>query len=428
MSEWNEFDQIQPSEELNARLLQKIETKLKKKETAMFKLNITKIAFTAVLIISMFAMPLLSNNKQFIDFAGFLNVYAAEIETPLLQIARQEELIEDAYRNGILTQEQYDEAKQQLVSQKNELQERKEEIYEEFKITDDLKLDDVLFSKDKTEDERLKNLYQEQIELQHKQTQLAKEEATLLVDYKNGKLSLDEFIAQKQDLHTTNKELSKIEDRLEQIEKSSYFSSLDAKTKQEIQAVYKDKQEIDKKLKKLAQEEKMLVHDFAKNKVTYEEYLSKKSEFLETEKELAALDEELKAVEKEIIDGAAKDKETGKPQVTTTTIPTTTVSATTSSTSAVTSAGKTDASTAAALAQIARERSKLAKALRDNDITQEVYDEKIKSLDELEAMLQALETKKNTTKNAKDTVTTKPKDNGNTKQNSNATKKPNKNY
>jgi uncharacterized membrane protein YkoI len=107
---------------------------------------------------------------------------------------------------------------EELKSKTNTVNSKIDNLKKEYKITNDLNLEEVQFSSDKKENEKIKDLYKKEIELERQEYDLDKRENELDRKYRNGEITRTEYVKQIIELEQLEEKLDIEEDVLEREE------------------------------------------------------------------------------------------------------------------------------------------------------------------------------------------------------------------
>ena len=127
-------------------------------------------------------------------------------------------LLYEAFINDEITQDEYFLKLEELKSKTNTVNSKIDNLKKEYKITNDLNLEEVQFSSDKKENEKIKDLYKKEIELERQEYDLDKRENELDRKYRNGEITRTEYVKQIIELEQLEEKLDIEEDVLEREE------------------------------------------------------------------------------------------------------------------------------------------------------------------------------------------------------------------
>lgn len=211
------IDNIKVPEKTKAELFEKVQeqkqrqTEPPKKESwfARSKWLVTGIAIGAVCM--MLAIPLLNSG---VDYQQYVKAASTEVAEPYEALLKEKKALKEKLQKGEITLEEFLEQYDALQAKALELQEQQKHLNEKYGI-DVEKLDATTKKATKDEKDSINAYMLTLSQLEAEDDELDALEEQLEADYKNGKITREQFVREMSKLEEREEALDKQEEALE---------------------------------------------------------------------------------------------------------------------------------------------------------------------------------------------------------------------
>lgn len=261
----NEFDHLYVSKQAKTELLTQIK-KRQAKDPRRFPL-LTKILVSLALIGIFMIYTASQTGSQFLDYERYLTISASEVEYPLQKNQQAMEELDVQFDLELISEAEYQQKMAALRKDKEELLKKQIELKQEYKLDQQLDLNQIKFSHDTVRDQQLKEFYLQITELDNKTADLLNKNDELMALYESGQIDWQTYIDRKQPLEQQQHDLS--------AEKEQWENSY-AQTDSNYQKLYEQKKLLEQQAEALEIEEDQLKEQYQQGLISKTEYKQQK--------------------------------------------------------------------------------------------------------------------------------------------------------
>lgn len=287
--QFNGFDDLHVSERAKTELLNKIECRKNKRPHRVPAFG--KIIVSLALIGAVMIYASSRQGSEFLDYEAYLTISAAEVDYPMQKIQQEMNDLDIQFDLGLIYEAEYQQRMNELKAEKDALIKKSTELKKQFKLDQELDLNQIKFSSDALRDQELKEFYLQKISLESKEAELYSKNDQLMDKYEAGEIEWKEYIDNKLTLDKQQENLSSEKDQWE----ATY-----AQTDSNYQKLYEQKKLLEQQEEALELEEKQLKEQYKQGLITRDEYKAQKELIELKEDELDFKDDQLDNLEDEI--------------------------------------------------------------------------------------------------------------------------------